>query len=263
MWFDDFWWKKRLLPIGESAYWKVGPLHLRVKRYPTEWRVHWLPGEDLSDREFTHQLPAENHFAGGVLSRFAVSEGTSSLTLEPCLADRPVVTRPTSPVWILGDDSVTFFVSTPLWVRIRVGEKERILTEIPILRPSDTWFGPTSMDGELCFASRTKLLTRESELERWPFRAISAISIQNRIDESLLLERLKLPMPFLSLYRGSDGICFTDRIVFRRERHEDYAHLHIVDRSEASDTDVLRVHSPRQVYRMQALSRAFNSFFER
>ena len=47
------------------------------------------------------------------------------------------------------------YVSTPLWVRVDVHDPPQFLQEIPVIRPSDTWFGPSTREGELGYAGRT------------------------------------------------------------------------------------------------------------
>lgn len=261
---NDFWWQKRILPVGQAAHWKVGPLVMKVLRLAEEWRVLWIPGDDLADNEFRHEFPFEGRLPDSPqlqLGRFALGDRSGALTLEPCLADRPVVTRPESPVWILPDDEATFYVSSPLFVRVRVGDLiSKQLLEIPILRPSDTWFGPSAMEGELCYASRTKLMPREDALLRLRHRAISHITIENAAPTPLFLERLKLPVPYLSLYMGADGVCSTNSIVFRREKLEDYAHVHIVRKDGPGHDDIL-IHEPRLPPRFNSLAQVFNSFF--
>ena len=74
------------------------------------------------------------------------------------------------------------------------------------------------MEGELCYASPTALLTKVSEMRPYPHRAVVPVSIDNRGAESVWLHRLRIPAPNLMLYSGKHGRLWTERVTLVRER---------------------------------------------
>ena len=84
-------------------------------------------------------------------------------------------------------------------------------------RPSDTWFGPSTLEGELCYESKTAVRFNLDNVPRRPHRAISVVRIRNRTDTQLSLERLKIPLPNLSLFGTEDGQLWTESITLERD----------------------------------------------
>ena len=149
------WWGEHDVGQGCARGWHIGPLALHVRCLPREWRVtsREEPGEVHRYAAFD---PAPELAApeGGMLRRFATVPDDQRITLEPVLADRPVVVRPDPALELPPGQSVTFYVSTPAWVRL-LAARATPLVAIPVVRPSDTWFGASTMEGQLCYASRT------------------------------------------------------------------------------------------------------------
>lgn len=67
------------------------------------------------------------------------------------------------------------------------------------IRPSDTWFGPTTSEGEPCYASKTVCRLRVEDVPLRPHRCLTKVTLRNRADDSLSLDRLKLPVNALAL----------------------------------------------------------------
>ena len=130
--------------------------------------------EDLVDVEVptASELIEPGSTTSVSVDRFSVQRTSDDIIVEPVLANRPVIVRPRKALYVEGLETSTLYVSTPLWIRIRLGET-RVLTEIPSIRPSDSWFGPNTREGELCYSSITEGRTRMEEI---PFRAHRAIT---------------------------------------------------------------------------------------
>ena len=86
--------------------------------------------------------------------RHASSETAEAVWLRPLLADRALVSRPVTPLYVPAGETVIIFVRSSLWLRIEAGDSLIPLQELPILRPSDTWFGLTTMEGEFVTPAR-------------------------------------------------------------------------------------------------------------
>jgi hypothetical protein len=153
------------------------------------------------------------------------------------------------------------FVSSPLWVRIEVGDPPVKLQEIPIVRPSDTWFGPTTMEGELCYASRTYARLNLENIPVRVHRAITQIIIDNKADTQLLVERLNLPVPFLSLFEASNGFLWTEAVAMIRTRDTGMAAFQIGKRPPEEASAAKLVSEPREKPDQNMVIRAFGALF--
>ncbi|NNL86798.1 MAG: hypothetical protein HKP27_14145 [Myxococcales bacterium] len=147
--------------------------------------------------------------------------------LRPRLADRDVVTRPERPFQIVPGGSLTGFVGSPLWLALGLENDAPPIVEFPLLRPSDTWFGANSREGELCYASRTRLRLRRADVEWTPHRAVSEVKIRNSGRTPLRVERMNVPVPSLSLWVDETGMLQTSRLSFTRTEDDEIAEMEI------------------------------------
>ncbi len=109
-----------------------------------------------------------------------------------------------------------------LWVGKGAGV---LVRDVPIVRPSDTWFGPMIGEGELCYAARTSCRLDPSRIQVRPFRATTAVTLRNEMETNLTIDRLKLPVQELALYAAEDGRLWTQDAVLTREEGEEFAHF--------------------------------------
>lgn len=117
------------------------------------------------------------------------------------LADRPVVARPNQPLQLPSGEKVTLFVGIPLWFNLKRGED--ILLDTPFALLSDTWFGPDTRNGEVCYACPTHARLSMEGVARSAFKAITPVEIHNEDGAPLLIDKVNLPIPNLSLYRDA------------------------------------------------------------
>lgn len=196
------WWGSFHIAHGSAGRWRLGPMELWIQRLRGEWLIAWKTDHSASEDRLSVDMnvDAPDLYEFEQVSRFGVSSESEALILTPLLANRPVITSPTKPFYIPAGETVTLFVGSPLWVRAEVGSPSLALTEFPVVRPSDTWFGPDTARGELCYASRTACHLRLDDLHFLPYRAMTAVDIRNRATTPLLFERMKLPVDYLSLF---------------------------------------------------------------
>jgi hypothetical protein len=192
------------------------------------------------------------------MARFALSGEDDTVVLSPRLADRPVVIRPASRFVVAPRHRVSLFVSTPAWVRVSTRDDE-VLAEEPWVRPSDTWFGPSTTEGELCYASRTAGRLRVSELPFRPHRVITAVTVENDGDSPLPIERLLLPVAHLSIFRREEGLLWTEDIQLRRTGEQGFARFRVRTGETEREPSVERLAEPRQVAGEHAVVRAFSA----
>lgn len=203
-------WQVETRPL----YLMAGDLVLVIERLLHEWQLGYS----------WQKLENQGHFQAGFelnitkecehLSRIAVECTSCTLKLIPKLADRPVVVRPYSPLTIPANNKITLFVTTPLWVAVCLGGNTE--TEFPLQQLSETWMGALTGQGSLCYGSHTHARLDKSLLQRLPYRAQTPVTIDNQSTESLTLERLSIPAPYLSLYQGN-GQLVTEPLYFSIE----------------------------------------------
>ena len=215
----ESWWGDFEIPEGEARRWQIGPLSLLVEHRPGEWRVCPEIGEDPRDARLTiaeaRELEADPDCAQTL--RFPSHQIDGRLSLLPSLPDRAVVSRPEMPVILLPDDHTQLFIGTPAWVRIDVEPGRRKLLEHPVLRLSDTWFGRSTRAGELAYASRTLARLRVENLEPRPHRILTRVTLYNRGQDEMRVERLSLPAHSLSLFFAPErGELWTEGLVYER-----------------------------------------------
>lgn len=224
----DYWWGDFEITRDRPIQWTIGPLVLSLESLDFEWILnyrHDILGDEDYDRCMVANLdtPLDPPFE---TERFVGSK-RRAVKIVPALADRSVVSRPEVPFQLLPGESIEMFIGTPLWFRIEVPEKNIRIWEMPLSRPSDTWFGPSTQDGELCYATRTNARLRERDVPIRPFRAVTPVTLSNGASDAMLLERINLPVPLLSAYHTPHGNIWTNAIALERRDDGEIAELRI------------------------------------
>jgi hypothetical protein len=254
--------------------WDIGPSTLWVYRSSRDWRVVHRPSTDpvtadpmaqrstltvpLGEDEMAAVLETEDPDL--VTHRYSVRDTGETVALRPALADRPVVARPEHPLAVLPGESVTLYLSTPLWVRVELPASERLLQEVPSHRMSDTWFGPSTREGELCYATRT---AGRLQLDRLPtrlHRALTPLRVRNRASDALELERVQLPAPHLALYRTPDDVLWTEAVTMIRREGETGADVRIAGGTPPDVEEASRVQEPRESSKQGLFTSTFGAF---
>jgi hypothetical protein len=255
------WWKTYDVPANRWVGWQIGPLHLRARHSAAEWSFRWRRESDAltAAAGFSDDLRDEPGAADEESARYTLEHRSGQLSLNPLLADLPVIVRPAIPLFIPSRHKTELYVSTVLW--LRVSNDSTVLLEMPIFRPSDTWFGATTTQGELCYASRTQARTRIETLVDLPHRAVTPVVIVNEASTPLQIQQLRVPVPFLSLYAGQDGRLWTDRIRLTRAADSTEASLELLG-GEALPAGCTRLAEPREDAPRQSLVRSFSRLFD-
>jgi len=269
----SIWWGAFTFEEDEAGCWHVGPTTLWIHRSARSWRIIHSSTNDALDDSADVQAPTavdrteltpEDPQEKSETLRFSFQAlRDREIVLTPVLADRAVVIRPDSPLYVLAGESITLFASTPVWIRIEAGSPSRLLTEIPSHRPSDTWFGPSLQEGELCYAVKTAGRLR---LESLPFRlhrAVTPVHVHNQASNPLLLERIQVPVPYLSLYRGVENYLWTESLTLHRESDGDLAAIRLDEEPPPDAGANERLSGPRLQLRTNMIIRTFASIFSR
>lgn len=252
------WWGDYALTVGQAAHWRIGPLALTVRRGRREWQVGYDWDPDRIHAKGWERLAEAPSEEPANQERFVVGETGDRVSLRPALPDRAVVSLPRVPLHLLPEREITLYVGSPVWVAIAGGNPASNLRELPLRLLSDTWFGGSTRDGELCFATQTRACLNSENLPVLSRSALTSVAIRNQAADPLLLERLKLPVPLLSLYRDPQGRLWTEGVTLTRTEGSGMASLDIRPGppDEAGATELLA--GPRDVSESRPLIRAFS-----
>jgi hypothetical protein len=221
------WWTPREVDVGSSLHLTLGPLSMRLGHDRDEWSLALESAEESTNGGDNCSLEIRKGLDEESDERFVHAGDSRQVRITPLLADRPVVIRPRQPVFLLGGQTITLYLSTPVWLKIEIADPPVLLKEVPVMRLSDTWFGTSTREGELCYAGRTQARHNLGELPQRPHRAISPMTIHNATDRPVPLEKISLPVPMLSLYGADDGSLWTQRVNLNLEGQADLASVKV------------------------------------
>ena len=267
------WWGTFDLEEDTGGRWEVGPSTLWLYRTAQEWRVLHRPSSDpgtvdpmvnrstatvpLPEDEMTAVLdtPGDNL----QISRYSVRRTEPRVALQPALADRPVVSRPEHPLYVPPGESVTLYLSTALWIRVTLIEPDRILQETPSFRMSDTWFGPSTIEGELCYATRTAGRLQLDNLPRRYHRAVTPLRIKNSAPDALPLERVQIPAPHLALYTTPNDLLWTQGVTMTRAEGREGAGVRIRSGPPSDVEEATLIQKPRETDKKGLFTSTFSA----
>jgi hypothetical protein len=240
------WWGTFELEVKKPLFWEIGALLLGIERQEHEWRIASNASADIDKTRIVIAEEESPGFSKKNLQfrRFVFQHTHSSITLTPVAADRPQVSHAETPFYLPPNEHVTIYVSSPAWVRVEVGQHKTVLDDIATLRQSDTWHGPSTLEGEICYASRTFCRTNLEEIPLRMNRVLSPVIIYNNAKEPLLIEQLSLPLPFLSIYADKNYNLFTEEIIIKNELH----HKHTIKQGKGAPRiapDAALISTPR------------------
>lgn len=261
------WWGPLDLDASQVRRWQIGPRTLWMSRRSQEFSVAHLAGDDPLDRTIEIGRPddASSIPDEAVRMRFAVRGDAPPPELAPVLADRAAIVRPDAPLTIPQGEEVTLYVSSPVWLALRLpasaGNDARLLAELPSWRPSDTWFGPDTLRGELAYALATAGRFTLEDGAGPPHRATTPIRVRNHEATPLHLERLKVPLHNLSLYASPTRL-WTTALVLDHDEDEERASLELTSGAPPdAGGDTERLAPPRQAVSGNLVMRAFARLF--
>ena len=244
------WWGRFEIETDECLDRQIESLRIRTLRLEREWHITTERGEVATDGA---DPPVPN--------RYVFTQTRGPLHLLPTLAERLVITRPLAPLRIASGAMVTLYISTPVAIEISVGEPPVVLEEVFVIRPSDTWFGPSTYEGELCYASRTSARLTLADLPVRPDRALTTVNINNQGSDALLLERIAVPTRHLNLFAAPTGGLWTQDVSFTRKGADELADLALADGPPRDNHDAKMVCEAREAAGENTLFRAFGAMF--
>ncbi|MGQ9615342.1 MAG: hypothetical protein ACUVWJ_02965 [Spirochaetota bacterium] len=199
-------WQPTALKSGEEYHWKIGPLHIWMKRTPDEWLLAYE--QKAKDNIGSEIIVARHRKKPESLpwNRFIFTSQSNIIHLIPVMQDRAIVVSPENPVKILPRNRTLFFIDIPVWIRIYVGEsREAILTELQTVILSNTWFGDP-MSGELCYSLNTKAHRSINGISISTLKAICPVWVMNGSLGHLDFQKLCIRAEHLRVYEGKNRL---------------------------------------------------------
>lgn len=255
------WWHPQALALDECWQYTIGPVSLYFKRCLQEWQFSFERNE-LTDN--TQLTVSQNALCLPELltsQRFIFRHSPTAFKLTPRLLERAVVIKTRQPVSIPAGEQSVFYISSPISIQVSLQEPETHLVEIPAQRLSDTWFGPSTQHGELCYADKTHARHSLSDIPARPHRAVTAVTIENRSDVILTIDKLSIPLPMLAVYGRADGTLWTDPIILQHENQSSLTRFRIGKELPAGLTTADLLTPPREHPDRHGLVRAFAGIF--
>lgn len=236
------WWGSASLALDQAARWNVGPCTLWLHRTDREWRLAARHADEPMAADSRITLPVDPAEWAAVsdpeapdaadfsITRFGFQETAAAVDVHPLLGDRPFVVRPESTILVAPSERLTLYVSTPLWIQLTLyGAASTLSYDLPVLRPSDTWFGPSTREGILCYAARTTGRLRLENLLQRMHRAITPIAVHNQATDTLHIERVQIPVQHLALYASERHVLWTQGIALDRRDDSEGADVRVLD----------------------------------
>lgn len=198
------WWGEYEFAIHQTYAWRFGSLYFRLIRNEKEWRIeYYRPNNQHESQQDWQKLNPDELFPGAIqFERYVFNQTNEKFFLMPRLADRSVVIKPLQPIYIPVGQVATLFISTPLWVCGIVDQQRAPLFDFPVIRPKDTWFGPSKMQGQLCYATPVDGSIDLNFLKPRAFRAVTPIHFYNDSNSQMRLERINVPVHSLPLFHS-------------------------------------------------------------
>lgn len=235
------------LKDGESFHLRFGPLDFYLEKSTSEIRVRWMTSNDWLDSSFHYQYPFTGMYPKNLLTekRFAYSDNEPLLQVLPCLGELPFVVKPDTTFMVLPGEKAKIFLSTPMSVRLLDKHSGLVIDEIPVLHRVKTWFGESPTMGQLCYFTKIHAALIEENLPFRPHRALTHLYMENSSTEPIPIEKLKIPVNYLTLYQDNRGLFVTSSLSVRLDKNKRLRDLKIFPPQD-TEGDLQVVQQPRE-----------------
>jgi len=259
---ENAWWGEFTFSLQQQQCWRIGERTIILKRLENEWNSWNLETVTENDEAMiVGDLDDDYCIEQAKFGRY-LQQGTSEkVQILPLLADRSVVARPDTPLTLLAGEKARLYVSTPVWFSAKLLPKGECLLDLPFWRPSDSWFGPSTRVGQICYAKYTAARIELSNIEKRPHRAITPITVINNHDQSLTIERINVPVTLLHLYADEEQQLWTTGISVHRGSHVDNVELHLDKHAPVEALSSTLISNPRVASGQSILIRSISSLF--
>ncbi len=246
---------------GQTFHLKFGKLRFHCTRLASEWQISqsW-EDEDFISAEFAIDFVVPSSVP---TFRYIVGSTKDFISIIPRLPKTSIVVHPTSPILVPKGTDVTFYISSTLWLDIEMSSgKSKCNHEVPLQIDSETWFGDNKYEGELCCSSTTHARMNFNALPKHFGRSVTALNLKNKSGKTIQVDRLNVPIPFLSLFQNENNYSFTNDVFVELEGDNEDVDISIKRLHSALFGNTHKVSDPRKSQLKGAFKKAVNTFFQ-
>jgi hypothetical protein len=249
------------LQEGQTFHLQLGTLRFHCTRLAAEWQISqtWeIEDITLPSYQTDYIVPtAKPNF------RYMVGNTSNQFKIVPRLANMNMIVRPISPILVPKGAEVIFFVGTTVWLDIiLIDGKSKCVHEVPTQQDSETWFGANTYEGALCYTSQTHARMHLNAIPKHAGRVITALKLKNKSDQTFQVDRLNVPIPYLSVYQDEAGFLYSNDVLAELEGVYEGIDINIQRTPGNQFGKVKRISDPRESYLKGALKKAVNAFLQ-
>lgn len=187
----------------------LGEMNTWVKRRDDEfWIAHQYKKEMESDIEKEDEIE---------WSRWVHKSTSEDIKIAPVFPDLPIIVSSEFPLKLAPGSKIQIFTRVPVWMQISLDKSDYILTEIPSVKLSRTWFG-TTREGELCYYLTTKARRNLANVEIKPYVINCPIWITNEDSKDLNFDKFCFRVERLGVYQANEELWADEtKIVYHGE----------------------------------------------
>lgn len=239
---------------GRSHHFSVGNLHIWYQKRGDEiWIDHRYEGDPGTGGGGAPPDDLE-------WSRWAVNSPELPLHIVPAFPDLPVVVSSEYPLCITPGTTIDIYTRIPVWASITMGRGGHLLTDLPTMRLSKTWFG-TPLEGELCYWSTT-LARRSLEKVQQKVHVVNCpIQISNRAEEDLNFEKFCFRVERLKIF-SLDGDLWSDKAQISFQGADLNSDIVVTGRLPAGMGEGVLVSPPRRPVQRSLATRTFKKIID-
>jgi hypothetical protein len=147
------WWGEFEFALGETKCWRIDERLIAIRRILHEWTIWNKETEsELQTPIVVNKPKPKESFDNVDYRRYILGSTSEQIIIAPSLACRAMIATLNKPIVVLPGEEIKVFISTPLWMTILVPQRKVPVADILFWRPTDSWFGPSTMTGDLCYS---------------------------------------------------------------------------------------------------------------
>jgi len=241
----------------ETKFMRAGHLHLWIRRRNDEIWIGHQYQEGLEDGRGSsdEKPPTSLEWA-----RWAPKDSADTISAMPVFPDLPMVISSEYPLKVAPGSSITIYTRIPIWVRISIGKKGMVLTELPTVKLSRTWFG-TPMEGELCYWSTTKARRSLEAVEKKAHLVSCPIRIINKTEEDLNFEKFCFRIERLKIFQYNEDL-WADETHITYHGEEQHSDITMSGRLPSEMKNGELISAPRKPIQKSLATRTFRKIFD-
>lgn len=251
------WGSCKLEAENDVKYVRIGDLNCWIQRKDEEI---WI-GSEYTSTGYSIADEGERPVPDDITwSRWAPRNTPESISILPVFPDLPLVIRSDYPLRVVPGASIDIFTRIPIWIQIKLDATQRILTELPTIKLSRTWFGGP-MDGELCYWSTTKARRSLQNVEAKPYLVNCPIQVTNNTRDDLNFEKFCFRVERLKIFRYEDDL-WADKSNISYEGEEQYSDITMSGKLPKGMEEGELLSAPRKPIHTSLATRTFHKIFD-